>query len=238
MNSAFLTHTGSACTSHRWGTLTVAPQPSLMVERKTYRSTITAAHTYGTKLFGFFDDLMKGDLFQNDEEEDRAVSPKQPKDRSDVSDDDDIMWNEADFRSEVQKRNEQVDAPSSSTETNALTTIGDGEEQEEEREFDGYALRDAIYNKWGQCFDVDFQPVTTFGFRELYLNVMPFRLGGKRFRHETELDYLCHLQAVVSAAVRTFLLGDECQSGVVIGNRIICNAHGMHLFCINRLRSL
>ena len=38
----------------------------------------------------------------------------------------------------------------------------------------------------------------TFGFRELYLNVMPFRLGGKRFRHKTELDYLCHLQAVVS----------------------------------------
>jgi hypothetical protein len=27
---------------------------------------------------------------------------------------------------------------------------------------------------------------------------MPFRLGGKRFRHETEYDYLCHLQAVVS----------------------------------------
>ena len=60
-------------------------------------------------------------------------------------------------------------------------------------------LRDAIYNKWGQCFDVNFQPVTTFGFRELYLNVMPFRLGSKRFRHETELDYLCHLQAIVSA---------------------------------------
>lgn len=59
-------------------------------------------------------------------------------------------------------------------------------------------MRDAIYNKWGQCFDLEFQPVTTFGFRELYLNVMPFRLGGKRFRHKTELDYLCHLQAVVS----------------------------------------
>ena len=30
---------------------------------------------------------------------------------------------------------------------------------------------------------------------------MPFRLGGKRFRHETEYDYLCHLQAVVSQVV-------------------------------------
>lgn len=28
---------------------------------------------------------------------------------------------------------------------------------------------------------------------------MPFRLGGRRFRHQTEYDYLCHLQAVVSS---------------------------------------
>lgn len=45
---------------------------------------------------------------------------------------------------------------------------------------------------------MNFQPVTTFGSRELYLNVMPVRLGSKKFRHETELDYLCHLQAIVS----------------------------------------
>lgn len=64
-------------------------------------------------------------------------------------------------------------------------------------EFDGYAMRDAIYNKWGECFDVDFNRVDSYGFRSVYLNIMPFRLGGKRFRHETELDYLCHLQAVV-----------------------------------------
>ena len=30
-----------------------------------------------------------------------------------------------------------------------------------------------------------------------YLNVLPFHLGGRRFCHETELDCLCHLQAVV-----------------------------------------
>ena len=65
-------------------------------------------------------------------------------------------------------------------------------------EFDGYALRDAIYNKWGECFDVDFNRVDSYGFRSVYLNIMPFRLGGKRFRHESEMDYLCHLQAVVS----------------------------------------
>lgn len=67
----------------------------------------------------------------------------------------------------------------------------------EEKEIDGYFLRDVIYEKWGYCYDVDFNRVDSFGFRELYLNVMPFHLGGRRFRHESELDYLCHLQAVV-----------------------------------------
>ena len=57
-------------------------------------------------------------------------------------------------------------------------------------------MRDVIYAKWGYCYDVDFNRVDTLGFRELYLNVFPFHLGGRRFRHETELDYLCHLQAV------------------------------------------
>jgi hypothetical protein len=65
------------------------------------------------------------------------------------------------------------------------------------REFDGYGLRDVIYEKWGSCYDVDFNRVDSFGFRKLYLNVLPFHLGGRRFRHKTELDYLCHLQAVV-----------------------------------------
>ncbi|CAB9530377.1 expressed unknown protein [Seminavis robusta] len=64
-------------------------------------------------------------------------------------------------------------------------------------EFDGYKMRDAIYEKWGACYDVDFNRVDSFGFRSLYLNVLPFQLGRRPFRHETELDYLCHLQAVV-----------------------------------------
>mmetsp|Transcript_8112 Transcript_8112/g.12852 ORF Transcript_8112/g.12852 Transcript_8112/m.12852 type:complete len:202 (-) Transcript_8112:115-720(-) len=69
--------------------------------------------------------------------------------------------------------------------------------QETIRDFDGYALRDVIYEKWGYCYDLDFNPVSSFGFRKIYLNVLPFHLGGRRFRHETELDYLCHLQAIV-----------------------------------------
>ncbi|KAL9187583.1 hypothetical protein ACHAXT_001686 [Thalassiosira profunda] len=89
--------------------------------------------------------------------------------------------------------------------------------EDEAREFDGYALRDAIYEKWGECFDVDFQRVDSYalisrlarffwrrayGFRNVYLNILPFRLGGRRFRHQTEMDYLCHLQAVVEILVK------------------------------------
>jgi hypothetical protein len=71
------------------------------------------------------------------------------------------------------------------------------QEIEAEENFDGYALRDIIFEKWGKFYDVEFNRVDSFGFRSLYLNVLPFHLGGRKFRHETELDYLCHLQAVV-----------------------------------------
>jgi Domain of unknown function (DUF3067) len=71
------------------------------------------------------------------------------------------------------------------------------DDAETEGAFDGYDLRDIIYAKWGQCYDVEFQKVDTMGFRKVYLNIMPFHLGRRPFRHSTEYDYLCHLQAVV-----------------------------------------
>lgn len=64
-------------------------------------------------------------------------------------------------------------------------------------DFDGYMLRDIIEAKWGGSHDVDFNRVDAFGIRKLYLNVMPFKLGRRPFRHASELEYLCHLQAVV-----------------------------------------
>jgi len=154
-----------------------------------------------SKLFGFFDDLIKGTMGKKEQEPAVIPVPSQP---NLMEVDGDEEWNESDFRSELQKRDvrdQAMDASenesSSGMDRGNVIAVTDEEGMEEETEFDGYMLRDAIYNKWGQCFDINFQPVTTFGFRELYLNVMPFRLGSKRFRHETELDYLCHLQAVV-----------------------------------------
>jgi len=48
---------------------------------------------------------------------------------------------------------------------------GDGENggSEEDDEFDGDDLRDVICEKWGECFDVEFQKVDSYGFRSVYL---------------------------------------------------------------------
>jgi len=138
---------------------------------------------------GFFDDLMKNwdDSSSSNKDENEKNKASTASNTNDVKkDDEDIGFDETDFRKELEKRqNMEVEI-----------------QQEEEIEYDGYMFRDAIYNKWGECFDVEFQPVNTFGFRDLYLNIMPFRLGSKRFRHRTELDYLCHLQAVVEILVK------------------------------------
>lgn len=74
--------------------------------------------------------------------------------------------------------------------------------EEDDNEFDGYAMRDAIYAKFGKCFDMDFRRVDNMGKRDLYLNVMPFHTNSRRFRHATELDYLCHLQAIVEILIK------------------------------------
>ena len=106
-------------------------------------------------------------------------SDQLPTDSGDSSEDDDTELDMDAFQARKQKHEEASN------------------EVEDEETFDGYALRDVIVEKWGKCYDVDFNRVDSFGFRSLYLNVLPFHLGGRRFRHETELDYLCHLQAVV-----------------------------------------
>ena len=62
--------------------------------------------------------------------------------------------------------------------------------------FDGYALRDLLLDKWGAPLDVDFQRDATLN--QVYCTVLPIAFGQRlKCRHETELDYLMHLQGIV-----------------------------------------
>ena len=187
----------------------------------------TNHHINSSLKAGFFDDLMNGKLFNDDNDKENENDGKKNSNnknktqstdtnkRSNMNsngddgneENDELVWNEADFQQEVFKRRETETSNQSSTTTATTASVkrtseSGNNDNEEEAEFDGYALRDAIYNKYEKCFDVDFQPVQTFGFRELYLNILPFHLNGRRFRHATELDYLCHLQAIVEILVK------------------------------------
>eukprot|EP00550_Attheya_septentrionalis_P001582 CAMPEP_0198293482 /NCGR_PEP_ID=MMETSP1449-20131203/17342_1 /TAXON_ID=420275 /ORGANISM="Attheya septentrionalis, Strain CCMP2084" /LENGTH=237 /DNA_ID=CAMNT_0043993073 /DNA_START=244 /DNA_END=958 /DNA_ORIENTATION=+ len=176
---------------------------------------------------GFLDDLLGG-IFgdENNDEDDKKQQTKQiiietknddsgssrmnemmlqnipvqeEEEEPSVGENDEDEFRMGSLQSELDRRNNNNNLESPSTSV-VLT-------EEKEEEFDGYAMRDVIYEKWGACFDVDFQRVDAFGMRELYLNVLPFRLGSRRFRHDTELDYLCHLQAIVEILEKYDQLG-------------------------------
>jgi len=62
-------------------------------------------------------------------------------------------------------------------------------------DYDGYTLRDLIVNKWGVPLDVDFQRIPGLS---IYCTILPFvGYDSTRSRHNSELDYLMHLQGVV-----------------------------------------
>jgi hypothetical protein len=82
--------------------------------------------------------------------------------------------------------------------------------QDGDEEFDGYVLRDILLEKWGKAYDVEFNKVDHLGARNLYLNIMPFHAGGRQFRHESEMDYLCHLQAVVEILIKYNQVSVRC----------------------------
>jgi hypothetical protein len=67
-------------------------------------------------------------------------------------------------------------------------------------EFDGYALRDVLVERWGAPLDVGFQRgslPTGGGSDVVYCSVFPVAFGSRKCQHETELDYLMHLQGVI-----------------------------------------
>jgi len=67
--------------------------------------------------------------------------------------------------------------------------------EETEDEFDGYALRDLLVSRWGAPLDIEFQ--RGYDNKFVYCTVSPVAFGSRKCRHESEIDYLCHLQGVV-----------------------------------------
>lgn len=130
----------------------------------------------------FFDDLFGGD---KDESKQKLTQdePLLAKEEEEVIDEDSLSL--AAFQQERDRREPTLPP-----------------DDDDEEEFDGYVMRDIIVEKWGEAFDLEFQRVEAMGFKEIYLNVMPFKMGSRRFRHATEMDYLCHLQAVVEILLK------------------------------------
>lgn len=114
--------------------------------------------------------------------------------------DDDFSLEAFQSARENRQQNQQQDDVNDSMEP-------DDNEESQDDEFSGYDFRDILHAKWGQCFDVDFNRVDYMGSCTLYLNILPFYVGRKPFRHETEYDYLCHLQAVVEILLQYDQLG-------------------------------
>jgi len=79
--------------------------------------------------------------------------------RKDMSNDDWVPFDEPPMESDI------ITEPSTAIEND----IDLPKEIDEEEEFDGYALRDCIFAKYGVCFDVEFQRVDSYGFRTVYL---------------------------------------------------------------------
>jgi hypothetical protein len=91
----------------------------------SFRREVTRSKSKDVNLFGFFDDLMKGNIGNGDEKE--------------AKDEDDEL-NEADFRNELQKR--EVESVQSPAIGNLVTATGAEivNDEIEEQEFDGYMV--------------------------------------------------------------------------------------------------
>lgn len=93
----------------------------------------------------------------------------------------------------------------------------DDEEQSTLNDFDGYALRDLLMTKWGAPLDIDFQRDASLS--EVYCNILPIAYGQRlKCRHETEIEYLMHLQGIIEV-LRKYNQLDEFVTFVASTNK-------------------
>lgn len=98
------------------------------------------------------------------------------------------------LRSEDDDDDEWLNAFTSARDKN-LGFLETDDEARENTDYDGYALQDLLISKWGVPLDINFQKIGG----GLYCTVLPEVGFGTplRSRHESELDYLMHLQGVI-----------------------------------------
>ena len=114
----------------------------------------------------------------------------------DNSDDKFLVSIEA-FQNAKNKKSLISSASTSSFKETSTSTTTDDAESSSSPDFDGYKLRDLLVKKWGVPLDVDFQrgDMNT----AVYCSVLPVVGFGNatKSRHDTELDYLMHLQGII-----------------------------------------
>lgn len=92
------------------------------------------------------DDFL-GNIFGNDDKKRNDDSVKN------INDGDEEI-NLSSFQKELSKRQQEQDIMVDSEEMASVMSITDADDNTDtEEEFDGYSMRDAILNKWGECFD-------------------------------------------------------------------------------------
>ena len=145
------------------GFATICPRRLPTFENRRSSCRILSRPIFASPL----DDFL-GNIFGNEKDDNNAKSGIE-KISADDSDEDMNDMSLSSFQQELAKRNEESDKASESVND-------DTSDETEEDEFDGYALRDIIYAKYGQCFDVEFQRVDSYGFRTVYLVIIRFMI--------------------------------------------------------------
>ena len=113
------------------------------------------------------DDLLGG-LFGKDEKKESSEKPAVAMSiDNDVKEDDDMSLSS--FQQELAKRQSHQLETSAQSADDEGTSVHTKTGEDDEEEFTGYDLRDMIYYKYGECFDVEFQRVDSYGFRTVYL---------------------------------------------------------------------
>ena len=106
----------------------------LSTTRSSARTRSCSRSNDAMKLHGFFDDFMKENFGGGSANADANADAAEREDEGT-----DKMLNEADFRSEVLRRNDEVENTSTKNAASNLMTADS--EDEEEVEFDGYMVR-------------------------------------------------------------------------------------------------